>query len=158
MSSPESSLTAKLLSEKVDFIRIHPKGSGRVSNKQVAIYLHSVNPDGFKAAQNLLVATQKFISGKGFFSTPESRLQKVVNELLEIEYSISQKPHKPGNFAALIAGIGGGSDDPVGRCTVIFDFLSLVSDAFPNWQHEYEALNEIVPAYVENSARPVRRV
>ena len=142
----------------MESIRIHPKGSGHVTNKQMVNYLSSVNPQGFKAAQNLLIATQKLISGKGLFSTPQSRMAKVVDQLTEIEFSISQKPHKPESFAALLGGIGGGSDDPDARCAVLFDFLSKVSDAFPNWQNEYVALNELVPAYVHAAARPVRRV
>ena len=142
----------------MDSIRVHPRGGGQVTNKQMVNYLSSVNPEGFRAAQSLLVATQKLLSGKGFFSTPASRMEKVAQLLTEIEYSISQKPHKAESFAALLGGIGGGSDDPEARCAVLFDFLSKVSDAFPNWQNEYSALNEIVQAYVHSSARPVRRV
>ena len=141
----------------MESIRIHPKGSGRVTDQQMVNYLSSTNPEGFRAAQKLLTATEKFVAGKGFFSTPESRLTKVVDQLLDIEFSISQRPHKPETFTALLGSIGGGSDDPEARCAVLFDYLSKVSDAFPNWQREYEALNELVPMYVKLAARPVRR-
>ncbi len=32
-----------------------------------------------------------------------------------------------------------------GPVNVLFEYLSLVSDAYPNWQYEYELLNDFIP-------------
>ncbi len=34
-----------------------------------------------------------------------------------------------------------------GKAFVVIEFLSLFSDAFPNWQKEYEVLNRFVPMF-----------
>ena len=47
--------------------------------------------------------------------------------------------------ALKIDGFAKKEDDPLHSEAI--EFLSLFSDAFPNWQPEYEAINDLIPDF-----------
>lgn len=112
-------------------IRIHPKGTGRITDKAASDNLQSTTPHAFRKAQDLIVATEKYVKKSGFFSTEKSRLLKV-----QSEFYLLRKALKEDGFM---------QTENSGKDFAVIEYLSLFSDAFPNWQQEYEALNRLIP-------------
>lgn len=104
-------------------IRIHLKGTGRITDEMASENLRSTTPRAFRKAQDLIVATAKYVKKSGFLSTEKSRLLKV-----QSEFYLLRKALKEDGFME-----------------TEIKYLSLFSDAFPNWQQEYEALNRLIP-------------
>lgn len=114
-------------------IRIHPSGTGRTTDQAASQNLYSQTPHSFRKAQDLIVAASKYIKKSGFFSTEKSRLRKVQTSF----YSL-QKALKEDGFLEQ-------NRNENGDVWIIVEYLSLFSDAFPNWQPEYEVLNRLIP-------------
>lgn len=119
--------------QAINQIRIHPKGTGRITDEAVSKILQSITPRAFRKAQDLIVATAKFVKKSGFLSTERSRLQKVQSEFYLLrealrEDKFMENEREKGDF-------------------IVIKYLSLFSDAFPNWQEEYETLNRLIPMF-----------
>lgn len=113
-------------------IRIHPVGT-KVTDAEKAKILAASAPVAFRKAQDVLVAAKKYINKSGLFSTERSRVQKFQSECYELaralkfdEFMSNERTQK-------------------GEAFVFIEFFCSFSDAFPNWQKEYEALNRFVP-------------
>lgn len=112
-------------------IRIHAAGQGRSTHLDLVSRLEKTTPRSCSKAQDVLVATEKYVVGPGFFRSRRSLIQRLQSEIYELKDALSEEDYK----AEL-------KDSPV---ELIFSYLSEFSDAFPNWQHEYAALNSFVP-------------
>ncbi|MEC9245308.1 MAG: hypothetical protein VYB05_11100 [Pseudomonadota bacterium] len=102
----------------------------------MAEFLAARAPRAFRHAQNVLVAAQKYRNRSGgFFSSDRSRLQRLENEIgrllgaliAEGYYSVNAQLSERDSGVALIV-----------------DFMSAFSDAFPNWQKEYQLINAVL--------------
>lgn len=116
-------------------IRIHPHGSGRVADSVASDNLYSVTPKSFRKVQDLIVAASKYIKKSGLFSSDKSRLQK-----MQMEYYALSKTLKEDGFKNQ-------DRDEKGDAWVVTEYLSLFSDAYPNWQEEYGTLNRFIPLF-----------
>lgn len=116
----------------MDEIRVYPPGA-RVTDTAVAEYLARETPKSFSAAQNLLVAAEKYRLRKGgIFSSQKARIQKLQDSVYAL-----QKALKDDRYAE---GVSFEREEKM-----VFEYLSRFSAAFPNWQPEYEALNKFIP-------------
>lgn len=113
-------------------ITIHPPGI-KLTDAEKAAVLALSTPTAFQVSQNLMVAAEKFRNNKGgLFSLRKSRIKN----LQALIYELSRALRTDGfstNFQAE-------SDTEI-----LFIYLSAFSDAFPNWQPEYETLNRFIP-------------
>ena len=78
----------------------------------------------------MLLAARKYKNKAGLFSTDRSRIQSLQAECYQLEQALE---------------IDGIAISYEGRAEALIDFLSLFSDAFPNWQPEYETLSDFIP-------------
>lgn len=113
-------------------IRIHLVGTKVTDSEKVQI-LATLTPTAFRKAQDVLVAARKHINKSGLFSTERSRVQKFQSECYELARALKFDEFMSNERAQK------------GEAFVFIEFFSLFSDAFPNWQKEYEALNRFVP-------------
>jgi hypothetical protein len=114
-------------------IRIHPKGTGCITDQVASKNLQSLTPQAFRKAQDLVVATAKYIKKSGLFSTEKSRILK-----MQSEFYLLRNALKEDKFMETESNE---KDDAL----IVTAYLSLFSDAFPNWQQEYETLNRLIP-------------
>lgn len=137
-------------------IRIHPKGSGRVTDSQAVLLLNEISPKSLSIAKNLLTATAKHNGGFalfalfGFFSTPESRYKKVTDLLDALLASLKAE----GFFlSASLLRVEESTTEVINASPqhLLVHFLCLVSDAYPNWQHEYSTMNSIIQSRFTDS-------
>lgn len=89
-------------------------------------------PASFRKAQDVLVAARKYINKSGLFSTERSRLQQLQSECYELVRAMESD------------GYLSGERTQEHEAFAFIEFFGLFSDAFPNWQKEYEALNRFV--------------
>lgn len=115
-------------------IRIHPPGQ-QITDPEAVETLTSYVPSGFRKAQDVLVAAKKYTNKSGLFSSERSRLQKMQSECYELARALKQD------------GFMSDELNQKGEEYVLIEFLSLFSDAFPNWQKEYETLNRFIPKF-----------
>jgi hypothetical protein len=116
-------------------IRIHPHGTGRVTDSAASDNLYSVTPKSFRKAQDLIVAASKYIKKSGLFSSDKSRLQKMQMEC----YALAKTLREDGFLEQ--------DRNEKGDAWVVAEYLSLFSDSFPNWQEEYGTLNRFIPMF-----------
>lgn len=109
-------------------IRIQP--AGRVTDQAAVKVLAARYPSSFRKAQDVLLAARKYKNKSGLFSTDRSRVQSLQAECYQLERALESD-----GVAILYEG----------RADALIDFLSLFSDAFPNWQLEYETLSDFIP-------------
>jgi hypothetical protein len=114
-------------------IRIHQAGTA-VTDQLVVNELMREAPKAFRKAQDVLVAAEKYANKSGFFSSERSRLQKLKNECYELSRALAAD-----GFLA--------SQHSRNELSVLIEFLSRFSDAFPNWQKEYDILNRHIPTF-----------
>ena len=112
--------------------RIHAQGT-RFTDNAKAQALAAIAPASFRKAQDVLVAARKYVNKSGFFSTERSRTQTLQAEC----YNLVRAPRADEFMSEEMA--------QKGECFVFIEFFSLFSDAFPNWQQEYGALNRLAP-------------
>lgn len=116
----------------MDGIRIHPAGS-QVADAEKAAVMATSHPAAFRLAQDLLVAAKKFREGKGgIFSSRRSRIRKLQQLVYELRDALTES-----NYSQVRS--------EKSQATILFAYLSEFSDAFPNWQPEYETLNSFIP-------------
>lgn len=113
-------------------IRIHLVGTKVTDSEKVQI-LATLAPTAFRKAQDVLVVARKYINKSGLFSTERSRVQQFQSKCYELAKALKYD------------GFMSSERDQKGDAFVFIEFFSLFSDAFPNWQKEYEALNRFVP-------------
>ena len=116
-------------------IRIQPPGQ-QITNPDAVQNLSMHAPLATRKTQDVLVAAKKYVEKSGFFSSERSRLQKMQSECYELSRALKQE------------GFMREEMEEKGQAYVVIEFLSLFSDAFPNWQKEYEALNRFVPMFL----------
>lgn len=114
-------------------IKIHPQGSGLLTDKAKVEELQNKTPNAFREAQDVLTNTDKYINKKGWFSSEKSRIQN----LQESIYNLYRAIQKDGFMSE--------KADEHGSAWITIEYLSHFSDAFPNWQEEYRALNKFIP-------------
>ena len=112
-------------------IRIHPAGQGRVADWELASRLQQITPLSCKQASYVLVAAKRYVAGSGFFRSERSRIQRLQKEVYELKKALIQDKYKPELKASPVE--------------LLFSYISEFSDAFPNWQREYDALNRFIP-------------
>ncbi len=117
----------------MDSIRIHPSGTGEVTDSAVVKQLKSSTPLSFRKAQDTVVAAKKYLKKSGFFSSERSRMQEMQSECYELVKSLKQE-----NFLA---------EENKKEAELIVEYFSLFSDAYPNWQGEYQVLNRLIPEF-----------
>ncbi|MBS0498178.1 MAG: hypothetical protein JSR51_11095 [Proteobacteria bacterium] len=113
-------------------IRIHPFGTRVTDNARVQALAASA-PVSFRIAQDVLVAAQKYVDKSDSFSSEQSRIQKLQAECHELLQALRFDQFMTEEM------------NQQGELFVFMEFFSLFSDAFPNWQKEYDALNRLVP-------------
>lgn len=116
-------------------IRIHPHGTGRVTDPLAVQQLKDLTPHSFRKAQDVVVAAKKYVKKSGVFSSERSRLQKMQTECYELSKAL-----KVDNFLPE-------ERQSKGEAWVAVEYLTLFSDTYPNWQEEYEALNRWIPEF-----------
>ena len=114
-------------------IHIHPAGTGKITDWEKAVMLKNSAPTAYRIAQDVLMAARKYVNKSGLFSTEKSRLQKFQSECYELARALEYDGFMSSEIAQK------------GKTFVFIEFFCLFSDAFPNWQKEYEALNWLVP-------------
>lgn len=112
-------------------IRIHPPSEGRMTDPAVVSRLSSTSPSSFRKAQDLLVATQKYLAGPGFLRLERSLISNMQSAIYDLRRAIIADRYRADLHS-----------EPV---SLVFAYLSEFSDAFPNWQDEYATLNRFVP-------------
>jgi hypothetical protein len=113
-------------------IHIHPVGT-RITDHDGAKVLAIRAPTAFRKTQDVLLAARKYVNKSGFFSTEESRLQKLKNELGELIRALE--------FDGIV-------HTELSEELMMFEFVMFMnsfSDCTPNWQKEYEAINQLIP-------------
>ena len=115
-----------------DSIRIHPPGTRVTDNAKVQA-LTAMAPVSFRKAQDVLVAARKYANKSGFFTSERSRVQTLQAECYEMVRALRSDQFMPEEM------------ERKGEVFVFVEFFSLFSDAFPNWQKEYDAVNRFVP-------------
>ena len=125
-------------------IRVHPPATV-ISDPQQAVRLSAVAPTAFRKAQYVLLATQACLRERGFFGADRSHVEKVMEQLHELAAALKQD--------------GFMSADTNLQCDrdVLVEFLSRFSDAFPNWQEEYNALNRLISMSASSPQDPARQ-
>jgi hypothetical protein len=119
----------------VNQIRIHARGAGLVTNQATLQNLQSSTPHALRKAQDLVVATSKYRKKSGLFSTEKSRLIKVQHSFYDLQRALIED------------GFLEQKRDKNGDIWITIEYLSLFSDTFPNWQPEYEVLNQLIPHF-----------
>jgi hypothetical protein len=123
-------------------IRIHPKGS-KISDYEKGEKLRKLYPNAFKIVQEVLVDTDNYLNKKGQLSNVESRIKKLQKSIYNL-------------LNALLAdGFMSEQLTKYGPTWIIFDYMSLFSDAFPNWQDKYHFLNKFVPENFPDASSPL---
>lgn len=117
---------------KISSIRIHASGQGRITDVKAVKSLLNLTPRAFKKSQDLLVATKKYLKKSGLFSNETKRMQKIQSEYYSLLKALEQDDFIKEN------------EDKKQKA---YEYLSLFSDAFPNWQNEYETLNRYIPHF-----------
>ena len=116
-------------------IRIHAHGTGKGTDPVAVKALKASTPNGFRKAQDVLTVTAKYIKKSGLFSSERSRLQKMQAQCYELSKALKEDgflEHKRVQN---------------GDAWIVIEYLSLFSDAFPNWQEEYATLNRFIPEF-----------
>lgn len=113
-------------------IRIHRR---RITDPEAVEKLTSHAPASFRKAQDVLVAAKKYVKKSGFFSSERSRLQKMQFECYELRRALEQDGFMMKEL------------NQKREVYVLIEFLSLFSDAYPNWQKEYDTLNRFIPMF-----------
>lgn len=113
-------------------IRIHRRGR---TDPEAVEKLTSRAPAGFRKAKDVLVAAKKYVKKSGFFSSERSRLQKMQFECYELRRALEQDGFMMKEL------------NQKREVYVLIEFLSLFSDAYPNWQKEYDTLNRFIPMF-----------
>lgn len=111
-------------------IRVHDSGA-RVTNKSKANELSDKTPQSFREVQSLLTATDDYLSS----DRKDSELSNVHGSIQNLEEALRSDGYNK-------------DDNPAEK---MISYLSLFSDAFPNWQPEYRELNKIIPEYFNQS-------
>ena len=124
-------------SDNVYKIRIHPPGK-QISDYEAGDKLAYHCPKGFRKAQDVLLAVAKYRKKSGIFSSERSRILKMQSRCFELRDALEQD------------GFMMKERKEKGEAYVLIEFLSLFSDAFPNWQKEYDTLNHIIPMNFSN--------
>jgi hypothetical protein len=115
-------------------IRIHPPGQRTTDHDAVrSLSIHA--PLATRKAQDVLVAAKKYVEKSGFLSSERSRIQKLQAECYELSSALEEDGFMREEAAEK------------GSAYVVIEFLSMFSDAFPNWQREYESLNRLIPLF-----------
>ena len=112
-------------------IRIHQAGQGRSTNEVLATQLEQLAPRSFRVAQDVLVAANKYVAGPRIFRSRKSLIQRLQNEIYDLKESLLEEVYRPELKDSSVA--------------LLFSYLSEFSDAYPNWQREYAALNKFIP-------------
>ena len=116
-------------------IRIHEPGT-RISDARMAEYLTDRAPRAFRHAQNVLLAAQKYRNRSGgIFSSDHSRFRRLEKAVGQLHSALIQE-----DYFSVNAEFSESERD----VALVVDFLSAFSDAFPNWQEEYQLLNDLL--------------
>jgi hypothetical protein len=111
-------------------IRIHPAGVGHSTNHELARSLEQATPRSYRKAQDVLVAAKHYVAGPRLFRSRKSLIQRLQKEIYELKDAIlDERSEDRGNS----------------HVEILFAYLSIVSEAHPNWQREYTALNKFIP-------------
>lgn len=101
--------------------------------------LANMAPLAHRAAQDVLVAAEKVIHKKGFWSTEQSRITNLVKALYKVHFALDED------------GFPVAAEHNIGRARM-FAFFNRFARAYPNWQAEYALLNRVIPNMYEEEA------
>lgn len=113
-------------------IRTYTPGS-RTTDYGKAKQIQKITPTSFKKAQHVLNYAAKYVKNSGLFSTEKSRAQKLQTAIYDLEKALEQD------------GFMLNEKKKNGKAWVLIEYFSLFSDAFPNWQKEYQTLSKFIP-------------
>ena len=115
-------------------IRIHR--SGRMTDPALAEALSAQAPTAFRKAQDVLVAAQKYQTKAGrVFSTEASRAKALESELIALDAALQRD-----QYPSISKWRAGGQT----RAERLVSFFNAFSDAFPNWQDEYQLIEKAI--------------
>ncbi len=112
-------------------IRIHAPRA-QLTDPGIAIRLSQSTPTGFRKAQDLLVATKHYLEAQRS-GAQDTALHKVHRQLDELTLALESDGYRSDGKQKLA------------KAELLFEFLCDFSDAFPNWQEEYQTLNRLIP-------------
>lgn len=120
----------------VEMIRIHQVGSDLSvrPSKEAKIYMAQSAPYAYNAAQSIITFARKCAKKPGLFSNPVSHLPALDEACI-----------------ALITAIEHHGLEGVNGEMTPSEFMSVFSDAHPNWQKEYDYLNRNSPYFSDKT-------
>jgi|AntRauTorcE11898_2_1112593.scaffolds.fasta_scaffold44298_1 hypothetical protein len=113
-------------------IGIHPVGT-RVTDNNKVKELQEHTPTAIKYAHFVLTNADKYINKKGFLVSDRKRIQRLQKSIYELRDALEND-----NF--LVREM-----NEKGHSWSVIEYLSHISNAYPNWQKEYKALNSFIP-------------
>ena len=117
-------------------IRIHPVSSNRITDQGAAHILQKETPTAFRKSQDVIVAAKKMLQPETLFSSKKKRLKVLQTECYALCEALKADGYRSDQLVGFVSKQHG---------DVVADYLSQFSDAFPNWQNEYEHLNKMLP-------------
>jgi len=122
------------MQESNNLIKIHPRVQGRITDQDLEPRLRSTGPLSLLRARKLLTTTAKYVKKSGWFSSESSRLINVQKKYyLLLQALKEERVIQTQNF----------EDSKIES----IKYLSMISDTYPNWQAEYEALNSLIKKF-----------
>lgn len=109
--------------------------SGLATNTEQALLLSRMAPTAHRVGQDVLVAAKRVLRKQGLFSTERSRLENLVKTLVNLNTALERD-----SYSDVLLDLTSGTDRDR-----IFVFFNRFARAYPNWQPEYELLNEVIP-------------
>src|SRR5262249_21052656 len=82
--------------------------------------------------QDVLVAAKRYVAGPRLFRSERSLIMALQREVYKLEKALIQENYQSGLKGSPVE--------------LLFSYISEFSDAFPNWQREYGALNKFLLA------------
>ena len=134
IKTAQEMITKKKKADHITGIRIHPSGQGRSTDECLASHMERATPRSYRKAQDVLVAAKKYVAGPAFFRSRKHLIQTLQTEIYKLKDALLEEDYKP--------------ELKYSSTELLFSFLSEFSDAYPNWQKEYAALNGFIPRCV----------
>lgn len=113
-------------------IKIHPPGT-RQTDSETMEWLRKNTPEALGLVKKILVVATKYLKGGGLFSSKEKKRRELEEKIYKLEKLLRSYKFREIQFY---------TEGPI---NVLIAYFSIVSDALPNWQKEYELLNNFIP-------------
>lgn len=111
---------------------------GSKTDKPLAVAIAIYSPRANKAGKKALLAIDRLLKRKGFFSNDQKRLKRVYEAMVRLHRALEEDGY-------IDVPAGGGDGNPYHDR--MSSFLCTFARAYPNWQPEYEYLNRLLPEF-----------